>query len=81
MADDVETLKIRNPKNPSEMAIINASDYDPEKHQLWEEPSTTMASTGGATPPAPSIPRPAGAEATPQPEEGGEEEPHRRSRR
>lgn len=36
MAESTETVDIQNPDNPSEKMTINAADYDPETHTLWE---------------------------------------------
>lgn len=35
---EIPTVEIHSPKDASQKWVINASDYDPEKHQLWGEP-------------------------------------------
>ena len=33
----ISTVKIVNPKKPGEFLIINLRDFDPERHERWEE--------------------------------------------
>ena len=37
MATPLPTVLIRNPANPEERMRINASRYDPQRHELWDD--------------------------------------------
>lgn len=47
----VETVKIRHPHESGDYAIINASDFDPEKHERYEDADGDVTS-----PPKPERP-------------------------
>jgi hypothetical protein len=49
MATPLPTVTIRNPANPEERMRINASRYDPQLHELWDdEPPKKPASEPAA---------------------------------
>jgi hypothetical protein len=59
---ELPTVEIVSLKNPNEMWRINADDFDPSKHTLWEQ----RQAKAGAAPeaegtPAPETPADAGA--------------------
>jgi len=37
MAETLQTVTIVSPDDPEQMSVINADDFDPEKHTLWED--------------------------------------------
>jgi hypothetical protein len=49
---ELPTVEIVSLKNPAEKWIINADDFDPTKHTLWEQRQDTKpAAEAESTPP------------------------------
>jgi len=54
MAETLQTVTIVSPDDPEQIAIINADDFDPEKHTLWADKDKPKAPAKKAGTPDPS---------------------------
>lgn len=48
----VPTVKVKVPHTKGGFVVINESDFDPEKHELYEEPSAPVAPAAEVAPEA-----------------------------